>query len=68
MQKITPPSLDKLLAEVEAYAEAKGMQPSTVLRKAFNASHGIYASLKAGNSDLRTKTVDQIRQHMRDNK
>ena len=68
MPKIMQSSLDKLLAEVESYAAAKGVQPSTVLRKSFNAGHGVYASLRAGKSDLHTNTVDQIRQFMRDNK
>ncbi|SIO36867.1 hypothetical protein SAMN05444722_1710 [Rhodovulum sp. ES.010] len=56
--------MDKLIAEVEAYAAAWDKVPQKVLRDAIGAGWGQWDSWKDGRSSPTMKVVDRLREFM----
>ncbi len=58
--------IEQFLAEVEAYANHSKCSPSTVCRLAGQAGH-FYRGLKAEGKQAMPRTLESIKQYMRDN-
>ncbi|MBL3569919.1 hypothetical protein BV509_01030 [Rhodovulum sulfidophilum] len=56
--------MQKLIAEIEAYAAARGIAPQRVLRDAVGANWGQWDSWKRGASSPTMKVVDRLREFM----
>ena len=59
--------MEQLLRDIETYAAAMGRQPQRVLRDAIDASWGTWSRWKDGKASPTVKTVDRLRQWMREN-
>ncbi len=57
--------IEKLVKEIEAFAKAKGVQPSTVLRHAIGAGHDRFERLANGDGDMKSRTIRRVRDYIR---
>lgn len=57
--------MDDFIREIEAFAGARNIEPSTVLQKAVNASGLTWRGWKAGTLGCTVRTMDRVRAYMR---
>lgn len=55
--------MDQFIAEIEAYAVARGIGPTSVIQYAVNASGAAWSRWKAGAS-CSVRTMDRVRAYM----
>lgn len=60
------PIIEALVKDVESYAEKKGVTPETVVKAGGKVNVVTWRKLVSGDGDLRTRTVDRIREYMRE--
>lgn len=56
---------ENFITEIAAYAESVGLEPSTICLRAVGNGH-LFKRLEGG-GDCSTKTVERVRQYMREN-
>ena len=59
--------MDQLIAEIEAYAAARGIKPATVVQYATTHGGGVFDRWKAGKGTCTLPMADRIRAYMREN-
>lgn len=59
--------MEQFLQAVRDYAEADGVQPSTVLQRAAGLGGAVWRKWENGNGSPTLKTADRIKEYMRDN-
>lgn len=58
--------MEQLIKEIEAFAAALGVKPSTVLQRAGGMGGGIWAKWVAGSAACTLPMADRIRRYMAD--
>ncbi|MTH62143.1 hypothetical protein [Paracoccus litorisediminis] len=58
--------MDEFLHEVEMFASARGIKPSSVIQAAVNASGLAWARWRSGKARLQWETVARVRTYMRE--
>lgn len=59
--------MEQFLSEVEVYAEACGVQPTTVVQRATGASGSAWSKWKSGRGSCSLATADRIRAYIAEN-
>lgn len=59
--------MEQFIAEVEAYAAAVGLEPSTVVQRAAGVSGAIWKRWKSGEASCTLTTADRVRAYMAEN-
>jgi hypothetical protein len=59
--------MEQFLADVRAYAEARGIKPSTVVQSAGGGNGSVWKRWESGKGSPTLHTVDRIRAYMADN-
>lgn len=59
--------MEQLIQEIEAYAAAVGLQPTTVIQHAGCGGGGAWPKWKSGESACTLRTADRLRRYMADN-
>ena len=60
--------LHRMLEAVKAYAEQKGILPSTVLQYAISAGSNRFRKLESGEADMTSKLIQRVHDWMAANK
>jgi hypothetical protein len=58
------PGMEKLIADITAYAAATGVKPQTVLRAALGSGWSVWDAWVAGTSSPTLASVDRLRAYM----
>ena len=59
--------MDQLIAEIEAYAAARGIKPATVVQNATTHGGTVFEKWKSGAAVCTLTTADRVRAYMREN-
>lgn len=59
--------MDQFLKEIREYADALGVQPSTVIQRAAKLGGAVWARWEAGNGSPTMMTADKIRRYIAEN-